>query len=349
MATDEFTWVLSEIRTEFRRLTGRSQTTDISDSDCNKFINDYYVNYFPEDALVVNFDGFFTQETAPSDDGEYSLAQTIVKLMEPMTIDGKEITFYQDKNQFFIDYPDDEQFITDPTLVIGSSDSTKVKNSAFKYDLNGTSYSKASAETAFSGLSTVPQNKYGAFSLKIDEDGTITIAEADGNSTGYDAPSLAIDALASADSDTAFMGFVTVISTDSGGFVPGTTALDDSAVTDTFTDGKPSNRDTPLAALVVQNKLYLRPRPGDIHLFKAASEMNRPDALSGDIVAPADVKWGPAIALGAAIRFLASRGGLERIQELTGITNFSIVEYTTSSIQKKKRLQMRGRVSEPNF
>ncbi len=347
--TDAYTWVLSEIRTEFRDLTGRSQTADISDADVNKFINDYFVNYFPEDALVVNFDGFFTRETTPTDAGEYSLAQTLIKLMEPMTLDDDEITFYQDKNQFFMDYPDDEQYITEPALVIGSSDTAKVKNSAFKYDLHGTSYTKAGAETAFSGLETVPQNKYGAFSLKIDEDGTITIHEADDNATGYNAPSLAIEGLASADSDTAFMGFVTVISTDSGGFVPGTTALDDTAVTDTYTDGKPSNRGTPLAALVVHNKLYLRPRPSDIHLFKAASEMNRPDALSADDVAPGDKKWGPMIALGAAIRYLSSHGGLARIQELTGIPNFSIAEYTLSSIQKKKRLQMRGRTAEPNF
>ncbi len=344
MAADEFTWVLSEIRDAFRQHIGRTQTTDISDTDSNKEINDYYVNFFPEDAMVTNFDDFFTQETTPTDNGEYSLAQTIVKLMEPMTIDGVEITFYQDKNQFFIDYPDDEQYITSPTLAIGSSDSTKVKNNAFKYDLNGTSYSKASVETAFSGLATVPQNKYGAFSLKIDEDGTITIHEADDNTTGYNAPSLAIEGLASADSDTAYMGFVTVISTDSGGFVPGTTALDNGAVTDTYTDGKPSNRGTPLAALTVHNKLYLRPRPSDIHLFKAASEMNRPAALSGDTVAPPDKKWGPMIALGAAIRYLATRGGQGRIAELKEITS-----YTLTSIQKKKRLQMRGRTAEPNF
>ncbi len=344
MAADEFTWVLSEIRDAFRKHIGRTQTTDISDTDSNKEINDYYVNFFPEDALVTNFDDFFTQETTPTDNGEYSLAQTIVKLMEPMTVDGKEITFYQDKNQFFLDYPDDEQYITEPTLAIGSSDTAKVKCSAFKYDIQGTSYAKATAETAFSGLATVPQNKYGAFSLTIDDEGTITINEADDNATGYAAPSLAIEGLAVAGGDEAFMGFVTVISTDSGGFVPGTTALDDGAVTDTYTDGKPSNRGTPLAALTVHNKLYLRPRPSDIHLFKAASEMNRPAALTGDTDAPPDKKWGPMIALGSAIRYLSTRGGQARVDELKEITS-----YTLTSIQKKKRLQMRGRTAEPNF
>ena len=74
----------------------------------------------------------------------------------------------------------------------------------------------------------------------IDRDGTINQAGA--NSTGYLTPALAIAALSVADADNAFMGYVTVASTDSGGFVPGTTALDDAAVTDTYTDGQPARR-----------------------------------------------------------------------------------------------------------
>ena len=345
----DLTWKLSEIRTRWRDLTGRGSTGDISDAIVNALINDYYVDYFPEDALVTNFDAFFTQEALATDNGEYSLAQTIVKLMEPMTINGAEITFYQDKNYFFQMYPDDEQYITSPTLAIGSSDTKKVLNSAFTYDIQGQSYSKASAETTFSGLDTVPQNKYGAFCLKIDSDGTITIYEADDNETGYNSAALAIAGLPDADSDSAYLGIVTVISTDSGGFVPGTTALGDSAVTDTYTNGDPAKRGTPSGALYIHNKLFLRPKADDIYQFQAASEMNRPDALSSDTSVPADMKWGPMIALGAAILYLAPRGGKERIEELTGDPNFSMAEYILKSIRTKKRLAMRGRVAEPSF
>jgi len=341
------TWSLAEMRTRWRELTGRGSTGDISDANVDNLINDYYQNYFPEDALVTNFDTFFTQALTAVDDGEYSLAQTIVKLMEPMTVDGERVTFYQDKDYFFNKYRDNEQYITDPTLVVGSSDTTKVKNSAFKYDVNGDSYSKASAETAFSGLDTIPQNKYGAFCLKIDEDGTITIYEADDNVTGYGSEALAIAGLPIAGSDTAYMGVVTVISTDSAGFVPGTTALDDSAVTDTYTDGDPANRGFPEAALTVHNKLYLRPKPDDIGLFKCASEMNRPDVLSDDSSVPSDVKWGPMIALGAAILYLAPKGDSVRLKQLTGDPNFSLADYRLSSIKTKKRLAMRGRTAIP--
>ena len=343
------TWKLSEIRARWRELTGRSSTDDISDADVDNLLNDYYQNYFPEDALVTNFDAFFTQEALATDNGEYTLAQTIVKLMEPMTINGAEITFYQDKNYFFQMYPEDEQYITSSTLAIGSSDTAAVKNSAFTFDVQSQSYSKASAETAFSGLSTVPQNKYGAFCLKIESDGTITIYEADDNSTGYNSAALAIAGLPDADSDTAYLGIITVISTDSGGFVPGTTALSDSAVTETYTNGDPTKRGTPSGALYIHNKLFLRPKADDIYQFQAASEMNRPDALSSDTSLPGDTKWGPMIALGAAILYLAPRGGQARIEELTGIPNFSLADYRLKSIRTKKRLAMRGRVAEPSF
>ena len=343
------TWTRAEIRAEWRKLTGRTSTDDISDDDVDALLNDYYVNYFPEDALVTNFDGFHTQAAIATDNGEYSLAQTIVKLMEPMTINGAEITFYQDKNYFFQRYPDDEQYITAPGVAIGSVDSTKVLNAAFSFDVQGQSYSKASAENTFVGLSTVPQNKYGAFCLKIESDGTITIYEADDNATGYDSPGLAIAGLPDAGSDTAYMGFVTAICTAAAGFIPGTTDLAAGTVTGTYTDGDPAKRGEPSGALVIHNKLFLRPKADDTFQFKAASEMNRPTALALDTDVPGDMKWGPAIALNSAIIYLAPRGGTKRIEELTGIPNFSLAEYRLSSIKTKKRLSMRGRVAEPSF
>lgn len=343
------TWKLSEIRAEWRKMTGRNSTDDISDDDVDALINDYYVHYFPEDALVTNFDGWFTQAAIATDNGEYNLAQTIVKLMEPMTINGAEITFYQDKNYFFQMYPIDEQYITAPGVAIGSVDSTKVLNAAFTFDHQGQSYSKISQENTFVGLSTVPQNKYGAFCLKIESDGTITIYEASDNATGYDSPGLAIAGLPDADSDTAYMGFVTVICTAVAGFIPGTTDLAAGTVTATYTDGDPAKRGTPSGALCIHNKLFLRPKADDTYQFQAASEMNRPAALAADDEVPADPKWGPAIAMGAAIIYLAPRGGQKRIEELTGIPNFSLAEYRISSIKTRKRLSMRGRVAEPSF
>lgn len=347
MTANVFTWILSEIVSRFREHTGKSTTTDITDANCEKWINDYYQNHFPEDADVDLLKGWHTQETSAVDDGEYSLIQTILKLKKPVFL-GRggtetEIELIQNRELFFRMFPENEQYVTAPSLAIGSNDTTRLANSAFKYDIQGWTYTKAAAETAFSGLSTVPQNKYGAFSLKIDSDGTVTIAEATDNSTGYETAAKAINDLSKADSDSAYMGFVTVISTDSGGFIPGTTALDDSAITDTYTDGQPGNRQAPQAVCVYKSYLYARPKPDDIYQIRCP-KLLRPDALdSGE--APLDIKWGSAIATGAALLYIKSvMKDEDRAAELK-----PLFDYFIEQIRGKDIMQMTERIIERSF
>ena len=343
---DVLTWKLSEIRTKFREIVGRSTTGAITDVDVNKQINDYTVNYFPEDALVGDLDDFNTFETSVDDNGQYALGQGVLKINDPVTVNNEKIEFYPDSEKFFTDYPEDEQYITAPGLAIGT-DTAKVLNVAFKFNITGFAYSKASSETIFSGLSTVPQNKYGAFSLTIESDGTITINEASGNSTGYDSIAQAVQSLEAAGSDDAFMGYVTVISTDAGGFVPGTTALDDVAVTDTYTDGQPKNRNTPLACTRYANKLWIRPKADDIYQVKYPYR-KRPEAFANDEAVPLDVKWGPMIALGAAILYLVEKGDQDRVIELVG-GPVTLADLRMNSIADKKRTQNQRRYPKPSF
>ena len=344
---DVFTWVLSEIRAEFRELTGRKTTDQLSNADSNKHINDYYTNYMPsaiDDDLLRSF---LVQAVTAVDSGEYTLAQTVLKLEDPVTLNGEDTEFYSDKELFFLAYPEDEQYITEPGLAIGSSDVKKVKNNAFSYAIAGNSYSKASAETAFSGLDTVPQNKFGAFSLTLDADGTITINQAGANSTGYASPALAIAALPVASADSSYMGYVTVFSTDAGGFVPGTTDLNDAAVTDTYTDGQVANRNTPEAILQYEGKLWARPKAKDTGQLKIAYR-KRPDALDGDSSAPLDVKWGPLIALGAAILFLLGKGETERAEELAG-QPVSLTDFRLTAVANKSKIQSQRRFNKVSF
>ncbi len=342
MAAQELTWNMTQLIARWREDTGRSSTDDISDNSVAALINDYYVNYFAGDTGADEFNTFFTQALSATDDGVYALAQNIDRLDDPVTINGNPIEFFRDRERFFTgDHLhghhrrfsgfglttlhsshfhkfEDEQFITAPTLAIGSSDTAKVLHADFSYLINDVAYSKTSSEVALSG-DTIPQNKYGAFSLKIDEDGDITVAEAGDNVTGYDTPRLALEALGSSDSASAYMGYVTVISTDSGGFVPGTTALGDSAVTDTYTDGRFENRSTPVRALLYGQNLYVQPKPNDIYQLKALTISDRPAALDEDDEL-ADPKHGPAVARGSAILYLGPRGGQERIAELAATT-----------------------------
>jgi hypothetical protein len=310
MAADEFTWVMSEITTRFQELIGDSS---LAAATCHKHINDYYQNIFPEEADVDELKSFYTQATAVSDAGNYALAHTDLKILKPVTCDNTEIRFIVDHEDFFRRYPDDEQYITAPGLAVGVGDSKKVYHADFDFRVSTYSYSKSSSEVTLSG-DTIPQNKYGAFGFKIDAEGTISFDAATNNSTGYDTPADAVDDLDYTDSDTAYMGFITVINTASGGFVPGTTALDASTVTDTYTDGKWEHRAKPEAITIFNQNVYARPKPDDIYQLKAP-RLIRPAAI--DTGAPENIKWGPAIAAGAALYYLTEiTRDMERVLEI---------------------------------
>lgn len=327
------TWTLAEQRTEFRDLTGRPETTDISDANVNNLLNDYWQNYFPIDSDCAQFHGDWTQELSATDDGDYDIASTVLELRAPFTIDGDKIKVYTNKDKFFSDYPDNfEQFITSPALAIGSTSAAAIANSAFKYDISGYRYSKDAAETALSG-DTIPQNKYGAFCLKINSSKTITVYEADDNATGYDSITKAIDGLPDEDSDSCYMGYVVVINT-SGTFIPGTTLLSASGVTDTYTNGVPSQRNKPLSVLIEDDKVYVRPKANDYFLLKSAS-IDKPDAMSGDSSVLPDIMWGSVIPIGAAMLFLTSIGQVDKAKELQ-----SIFDYKMNFIRGKRTAQI---------
>jgi len=327
-----FAWTLAEIRAEFRDLIGIHSTSEITDAACNDRINDYMQHSFVEEAGVSNFQTDFTQDLAATDSGEYTLAQTVVAVEEPVTLDGERISLYTDKELFFDDYPESESCITPPALAIGTA-TTKVANAAFKYRISGYTYSKAAAETVLNG-SVVPANKYGAWIVSIDAAGTVTVTEATGNAAGYNSPTLAIEGLPDIGADSAVMGFVTVPHTSS--FTPGTTGLDAAGVTDTCTDGQPSNRGRPTGALIAGNKLYVRPKPDDWYRFESQLTLQRPAALSADGNAPLDIKWGRCLAVGAALLWIMETGGgdTEKAQELA-----ETKRYLLGLISKKQKVQ----------
>ncbi len=330
---DTKTWTLAEQRTLFRQLTGRPSTDQISDEDVNKEINDYFVNFFSHDAKVDEFNVFFTQALSATDTGIYSLGQNIDRLDDPVTINGAQITLERDREVFFgerhhhrhrfahfdgsrttLGHGDTlkgEQFITDPGLAIGTSDSSKVKHDAFDYEIQNRSYSKATSEVVLTG-DAVPAGKFGAWSFRIDEDGDITVSSANDNVTGYLTPRIALDALTSSDSESAYMGYVTVIKSD-GAFTPGTTTLDAANVTDTFTDGKFELRAEPISCLLFGQNIYVKPKPNDIYELEAISVADRPTAFQNDADTPDDAKWGPAIAARSAEIFMRRLGEDETV------------------------------------
>jgi hypothetical protein len=70
----------------------------------------------------------------------------------------------------------------------------------------------------------------------------------------------------------------------------------------------------------------------------------RPTALSGDSDAPADLKWGPSIALGAAIIYLLSNDGEDVLPPLVALN-----EAFLSSIRSDKNNRLLGGVVQRSF
>ncbi len=309
---------LSTLRTRWRAVTGRSSTNDISDADVTTRINEYAQLRLPFEVDLDSLEADWTQETDAADDGEYTLGQAVLDVNEPVQCNASELRAYRDKEQFFKEYPlyENEDFITPPTLVIGTTSAAKVKNSAFKYKVGDYTYSKASAETTMSG-DNVPANHWGAWLLEIDADGTITVTAASANSGGYDSMKAALEALAGTGSTYAIMGYVLIYTTAT--FIPGTTLFSAAAVTDYFADGDPGMRGTPSACCVAGGKMYIRPLPDDIYLLRAVFSVTRLTALGDDAATVHDDILAQLIVCGSGIEYLSEKGEAERVAELLPI------------------------------
>lgn len=338
-------WTLAEIRAKVRTLTGEPSTNQITDDEVDININDYYQNKFPAECMPEELKSWFTQATSPTDSGEYSISSDVVLLKDPATVNGERVKLYQDPIRFKALYPKDTgtaYAITDPTLVIGSSSKAAVANSAFSYRIQNYSYSKAAAETALSG-DTVPQNKYGAWRLEIDTDGTVSIVEAGDNATGYDTAAKAVEGIANESNANACMGYVTAMSTASGGFVPGTTLLSAAEVTDTYTDHFHSTRDRVANLLYSGGVLYAGPKADDIYQIKIRS-VAKPTALSGStsVTIP---EWGPVVAWGTAIERALEMKDIGRVSDLIG----AYETYKTLLNRKYIRQKSTNQRASPTF
>ena len=124
-----------------------------------------------------------------------------------------------------------------PTLAIGST-TTAVSNVAFDYTIGGVQYSKAAVTAGTApGDDVIPEDTFGAVALDIDAAGTITVAEAADNATGYASAVLAIAGIPAVAADKARMGTVTASGSEDA-FTFGTTLLDAADTTVAYTDGE---------------------------------------------------------------------------------------------------------------
>lgn len=104
------------------------------------------------------------------------------------------------------------------------------------------------------------------------------------------------------------------------------------------TTDEDAERGKPIAALLYNRKVYLRPKADEVYTFKSASKI-KPDALSADTSVPLNVEWGPAIAQGTAVLIKLRQRDAEAAGELavvyqgllTLINRPNLVQKTQSS------------------
>ncbi len=343
------TWTLLEIRTKYRGLIGRPSTGQISDSDSNDNINDYYRNQFPFEVDDELFREWFTQELTATDDGIYTLDESVLVIQEPVKVNGDDQIFTMDHEKFFEEFPGNftGAFVINDAgegLAIGTSSTSAAKNgNAFSYNIGGNAYPEAvNTETELSG-STIPQNKYGAWRLEIDVDGTVSIQAADDNATGYATVGLAVQGLRDESSTKAALGYVTAINT-AGTFIPGTTSLSAANVTSTFTDGWNSKRGRPSWVLLFDQQLYIEQKSDDFRELKAPY-LRKPTELTSDSSTPEDVRWGEIIAYGAAISFLNGE------QDTAGVSEIlpKFLDLIRKISEKAYRQKQLGRVPQASI
>lgn len=103
---------LENIRDEFRTLTGRLSTGQLSDADCLLEINKYYQHHLPFEINCHEFDAWTTFDTVDGTES-YAIPSTVLSVEPPVTAKDSDdeiypVSLYTDQALWKADYPDDE-------------------------------------------------------------------------------------------------------------------------------------------------------------------------------------------------------------------------------------------------
>ena len=113
-------WTLADIRSKFRLVSGRPSQDQLSDAQCNAYINNYYVFTMPHELKEQIENQFLTFTTTPGVD-VYAFPGGYFTDSPGAYADGFPNIFYQDPDIFFQDWP--QQYAVDN---IATGDGTTV-------------------------------------------------------------------------------------------------------------------------------------------------------------------------------------------------------------------------------
>ncbi len=104
------TWTLADIRTKVRAVTGSPSEDQISDTDLNNYINNYYVYTMPFELKEQITNQFLSFKTTPGTD-VYAFPGGYFTDQPGAYADGFPLIFYQDPDVFYQDWP--QQYAVD--------------------------------------------------------------------------------------------------------------------------------------------------------------------------------------------------------------------------------------------
>ncbi len=105
-------WLLPDIESEVRKLTGKPEGVDFTQPEMFDRINDFYLNIFPADVNAQELKSWYEFTVALTGDNEESLPAEVFTIKKPMTLkdsDGNisKLRFFVNENEFFELYPED--------------------------------------------------------------------------------------------------------------------------------------------------------------------------------------------------------------------------------------------------
>ena len=102
-------WTLTKIRAKVRKLTGRPDEGAITNVDLDDYINHYYQNVFPLEALPSELKKWFTQDTSSILDS-WAVDEKNLAFREPFTIAGYPINYYLNAKDFYEKFPETQSY-----------------------------------------------------------------------------------------------------------------------------------------------------------------------------------------------------------------------------------------------
>ena len=105
------------MQNDFRKITGKRTTAQMSAADVKAALNDFYRVRLPEIISPPEFKGWYSFNTVASTE-TYELPATIIAVSAPLYLDDEQIDFYTDKEAFFDEYAMDDTDEDEPTGVL---------------------------------------------------------------------------------------------------------------------------------------------------------------------------------------------------------------------------------------